>query len=60
MKLELHRFNNSFTERDGRDNWNIDDLLEDAASHCAQNGVPVREEWLTEAKNFEQQVLLKR
>lgn len=28
--------------------------------YCAQNGVPVREEWLTEAKNYEQRVLLKR
>ncbi|MEC0181264.1 L-rhamnose isomerase [Paenibacillus peoriae] len=28
--------------------------------YCAQNGVPVREEWLTEAKDYEQQVLLKR
>ncbi|TQR99668.1 L-rhamnose isomerase [Paenibacillus ottowii] len=28
--------------------------------YCARNGVPVREEWLTEAKNYEQQVLLKR
>jgi L-rhamnose isomerase len=28
--------------------------------YCAQNGVPVREEWLTEVKNYEQQVLLKR
>ena len=28
--------------------------------YCAQNGVPVREEWLAEVKNYEQQVLLKR
>ncbi|WP_226002327.1 L-rhamnose isomerase [Paenibacillus sp. BJ-4] len=28
--------------------------------YCAQNGVPVREEWLAEVKNYEQQELLKR
>ncbi|WP_342427521.1 L-rhamnose isomerase [Paenibacillus sp. FSL L8-0158] len=28
--------------------------------YCAQNDVPVREEWLAEVKNYEQQVLLKR
>ncbi|KEO78944.1 MULTISPECIES: L-rhamnose isomerase [Paenibacillus] len=28
--------------------------------YCAQNSVPVREEWLAEVKNYEQQVLLKR
>ncbi len=28
--------------------------------YCAQNSVPVREEWLDEVKNDEQQVLLKR
>ncbi|KAF6634524.1 L-rhamnose isomerase [Paenibacillus sp. LX16] len=28
--------------------------------YCAQNGVPVREEWLAEVKDYEQQVLLKR
>jgi L-rhamnose isomerase len=28
--------------------------------YCAQNSVPVREEWLTEVKDYEQQVLLKR
>ncbi|ADM72523.1 L-rhamnose isomerase [Paenibacillus polymyxa E681] len=28
--------------------------------YCAQNGVPVREEWLAEVKDYEQQVLRKR
>lgn len=28
--------------------------------YCAQNDVPVREEWLAEVKNYEQQILLKR
>ncbi|PNQ82211.1 L-rhamnose isomerase [Paenibacillus sp. F4] len=28
--------------------------------YCAQNDVPVREEWLTEVKNYEQHILLKR
>ncbi|THF81178.1 L-rhamnose isomerase [Cohnella fermenti] len=28
--------------------------------YCAKSGVPVREEWLAEVKNYEQEVLLKR
>ncbi|MNI98545.1 L-rhamnose isomerase [compost metagenome] len=28
--------------------------------YCAQQGVPVREQWITEIKNYEQNVLLKR